>query len=90
MFTLDRNGKITYWNEQSEKLFGLSSKEVLGKFFGNTLDLFDKRFFESIKKDLEKEKIWKVIKEGIVVVKDGVARAAPCTKLEPNQPGFLG
>jgi PAS domain S-box-containing protein len=60
LFTLDRNGRIIYWNEQSEKLFGLSSKEVLGKFFGNTLELFDKRFFENIKKDLEKEKIWKV------------------------------
>jgi PAS domain S-box-containing protein len=60
LFTLDRNGKIIYWNEQSEKLFGLSGKEVLGKFFGNTLELFDKRFFETIKKDLEKEKIWKV------------------------------
>jgi PAS domain S-box-containing protein len=60
LFTLDQNGKIIYWNEQSEKLFGLPSKEVLGKFFGNTLELFDNRFFENIKKDLEKEKIWKV------------------------------
>ena len=60
LFTLDRNGKIIYWNEQSQKLFGLSSKDVLGKFFGSTLELFDKRFFENIKRDLEKEKIWKV------------------------------
>ncbi|MCW8804211.1 MAG: PAS domain S-box protein, partial [Ignavibacteriaceae bacterium] len=60
LFTLDKDGKIIYWDEQSELLFGLSSEDVLGKFFGSTLELFDKRFFESIKKDLEKEKIWKV------------------------------
>ena len=60
LFTLDKDGKIIYWDEQSELLFGLSSADVVGKFFGSTLELFDKRFFESIKKDLEKEKIWKV------------------------------
>lgn len=60
LFTLNRNGKIIYWDDQSEKLFGLSGKDVLGKFFGSTLELFDKEFFEDIKKDLEKEKIWKV------------------------------
>jgi imidazolonepropionase-like amidohydrolase len=38
----------------------------------------------------DKSRIWKVIKEGITVVEDGVARAAPSTKLEPNLPGFLG
>ena len=56
----DKDGKIIYWDEQSELLFGLSGEDVLGKFFGSTLELFDKRFFDSIKKDLEKEKIWKV------------------------------
>jgi PAS domain S-box-containing protein len=60
LFTLDKEGKIIYWDEQCELLFGLSDKDVLGKFFGSTLDLFDKGFFENIKKDLEKEKIWKV------------------------------
>jgi PAS domain S-box-containing protein len=60
LFTLDKEGKIIYWDEQCELLFGLSGKDVLGKFFGSTLELFDKRFFENIKKDLEKEKIWKV------------------------------
>ncbi|MCH7772991.1 MAG: PAS domain S-box protein [Bacteroidetes bacterium] len=60
LFVLDKEGKIIYWDEQSELLFGLSGKDVLGKFFGSTLELFDKRFFENIKKDLEKEKIWKV------------------------------
>jgi len=60
LFTLDKDGKIIYWDEQSELLFGLSGEDVLGKFFGSTLELFDKRFFDSIKKDLEKEKIWKV------------------------------
>ncbi len=60
LFVLDKEGKIIYWDEQSEMLFGLSGEDVLGKFFGSTLELFDKRFFENIKKDLEKEKIWKV------------------------------
>lgn len=60
LFSLDPEGKITYWDRQSELFFGLSSKEVLGRFFGTTLDLFDRRFFENIKNDLKKEKIWKV------------------------------
>jgi PAS domain S-box-containing protein len=60
LFTLDKEGKIIYWDEQSELLFGLAPNDVIGKFFGSTLELFDKRFFENIKKDLEKEKIWKV------------------------------
>jgi len=60
LFALDKEGKIIYWDEQSELLFGLPGEDVLGKFFGSTLELFDKKFFESIKKDLEKEKIWKV------------------------------
>jgi imidazolonepropionase-like amidohydrolase len=38
----------------------------------------------------EKARIWKVIKEGYIVVENGVSKAAPCTKLEPNLPGFLG
>jgi PAS domain S-box-containing protein len=60
LFALDRAGKIIYWNKQSEELFNLSANEVSGKFFGKVLDLFDERFFENIKRDLEKEKIWKV------------------------------
>lgn len=60
LFTLDRDGKIIYWDDQSEKLFGFKKEEVTGKFFGSTLELFDKRFFENIKKDLETEKIWKL------------------------------
>jgi PAS domain S-box-containing protein len=60
LFALDPDGKIIYWNEQSAGLFNLSAEEVTGKFFGTALDLFDTRFFENIKKDLIKEKIWKV------------------------------
>lgn len=60
LFTLDNDGKIIYWNDQSEKLFGFSKQELMGKFFGSALELFDKKFFDTIKKDLQKEKIWKV------------------------------
>ena len=60
LFALDNDGKIIYWDEQSEVLFNLSADEVSGKFFGNVLELFDTRFFENIKKDLVKEKIWKI------------------------------
>ena len=60
LFSLNLDGAITYWDEQSELLFGLSTQEVMGKFFGSALDLFDQRFFENIKNDLKKEKIWKV------------------------------
>ncbi|MGD8307536.1 MAG: PAS domain S-box protein, partial [Ignavibacteria bacterium] len=60
LFALDSDGKIIYWNKQSEELFDQSAEKVTGKFFGTALDLFDIRFFETIKKDLVKEKIWKV------------------------------
>ena len=60
LFALDNEGKIIYWDDKSEKLFGLDKQKVIGKFFGSTLELFDKRFFENIKKDLETERIWKL------------------------------
>jgi PAS domain S-box-containing protein len=60
LFALDTNGKIIFWDEQSEKLFNIKREDLLGKFFGSALELFDERFFETIKKDLQKEKIWKV------------------------------
>jgi PAS domain S-box-containing protein len=60
LFALDKDGKIIYWDEQSEVLFSSSKQDVLGKFLGSALELFDTRFFESIKNDLQKEKIWKV------------------------------
>ena len=60
LFALDNEGRIIYWDDQSEKLFGLDKQKVMGKFFGSTLELFDKRFFENIKKDLETERIWKL------------------------------
>lgn len=60
LFVLDKDGKIIFWDDQSEKMFGFSRQDVIGKFFGSTLELFDKRFFENIKKDLETERIWKL------------------------------
>jgi PAS domain S-box-containing protein len=60
LFALDNEGRIIYWDDQSEKLFGLDKQKVMGKFFGSTLELFDKRFFENIKKDLQTERIWKL------------------------------
>ncbi len=60
VFALDKDGKIIFWDDQSEKLFGLKRAEVMGEFFGSKMELFDKRFFDSIKRDLKKEKIWKV------------------------------
>ena len=68
-----------------DKLLGTVEKGKLAD-----LTIVDGDPLEDITVLQEKNKIWKVIKEGIVVVKEGVARAAPCTKLEPNQPGFLG
>ena len=38
----------------------------------------------------DKTRIWKVIKDGEVVVENGSSKARPCTKLVPNPPGFLG
>jgi imidazolonepropionase-like amidohydrolase len=37
----------------------------------------------------EKGRILRVIKDGVTVVENGVARPAKCSRLEPNPPGFM-
>jgi imidazolonepropionase-like amidohydrolase len=54
------------------------------------LTIVDGDPIEDIKILQEKARVWKVIKEGKVVVENGAAKAFPCTKLVPNPPGFLG
>lgn len=50
---LDRNGKILFWDAQSEKLFGLSSDKVKDKFIGEVFEAFNKEYFISLRTDIE-------------------------------------
>ncbi|MGN6194239.1 MAG: PAS domain S-box protein [Ginsengibacter sp.] len=51
--TLDIDGRIIHWNGSAERIFGYSSKEVIGK---SILILFEKEFAEKEKKILRKLK----------------------------------
>ena len=60
VFAVDSKGNILFWNKASESLFGYARSEVYGKFFGKVLDVFDTEYFEGIKNELNKFKIWKI------------------------------
>lgn len=60
VFAVASNGNIIFWNKASESLFGYARSEVFGKFFGKVLDVFDQEYFEGIKNELNKSKIWKI------------------------------
>ncbi|MBZ0198704.1 MAG: PAS domain-containing sensor histidine kinase, partial [Ignavibacteriaceae bacterium] len=59
VFAINASGEITFWNKASENLFGFSRSQVFGKFFGKVLSFFDYEYFESVKKELKRDLIWK-------------------------------
>jgi PAS domain S-box-containing protein len=60
IISVDLEGKIVSWNKGSEVLFGYSINEVINKFLGEALELFDKAYFDNIKEELNKNKFWKI------------------------------
>ena len=60
IIAIDEDGKVMLWNKASELLFGYSKEEVTGKFLGDALKLFDEAYFNNIKKELDKNKSWKI------------------------------
>ncbi len=45
---LNKNGRITFWNESASKVFGLTRSEVYGKFIGKIFPLIDEKYFEDL------------------------------------------
>jgi len=60
LIVVDIEGKIILWNKASETLFGHSRGDVLGKFLGKALGLFDEDYFNNIISELGKNKSWKI------------------------------
>ena len=57
---MDTIGNIIYWDEEAVKLFGHSTDEMKGKFFGETLKLFNEDYFKKIVEDLKLQKVWAI------------------------------
>lgn len=55
---LDKDGKITFWNESASKLFGLTRSEVYGKFIGKIFNQITPGYFEKLKAELAEQKLW--------------------------------
>ncbi len=60
LFVLDKNGNVIYWDNETEKLFNIKSKDIGGRFFGETLKLFNEDFFRKIIGDLAEQNVWKI------------------------------
>jgi two-component system sensor histidine kinase UhpB len=77
----DARGRITYWNQSAEILYGWSSMEALGKDLDQLVVPEDSRFrASSIRVELEKGQNW--VGEMVVRRRDG----APLTVLVTNAP----
>ncbi len=59
VFAINATGEIVFWNKASENLFGFTKSQVFGKFFGKVLSFFDYEYFESVKKELNRDSVWK-------------------------------
>lgn len=55
---LDAQGNINMWNQNAAKIFGYTKSEVFGKFIGRIITSVDEAYFENLKKDLLKTKLW--------------------------------
>ncbi|OGU36603.1 MAG: hypothetical protein A2315_00400 [Ignavibacteria bacterium RIFOXYB2_FULL_35_12] len=64
-FAVDMNGKVTYWNQASQDLFGYSEAQAKGKFFVRLIGITETNYFDDIKRRLAKSKqiesIFKII-----------------------------
>lgn len=55
---VNKNGRITFWNESSAKLFGLTKSEVFGKFIGKIFPVFEEKNFENFFKEIQENDGW--------------------------------
>lgn len=55
---LNKNGKITFWNESASKLFGLTRSEVYGKFIGKIFSSIDENYFIYLLTTVTENKTW--------------------------------
>jgi len=60
VFTLNGEGKITLWNDSAVRTFGNEAKDVLGKFVGSALGIFDEDYFKDVLSELIQKGEWKV------------------------------
>lgn len=56
---VNKNGKITFWNESASKLFGLTRSEVYGKSLGKIFPVIDEKYFEELKKNVQENGEWR-------------------------------
>lgn len=55
---LNLEGEIKFWNESSEKVFGVSRSEVYGKFINKIFPSITEEYFKILKKELMKNNSW--------------------------------
>ncbi|RKY94084.1 MAG: hypothetical protein DRQ01_03230, partial [Ignavibacteriae bacterium] len=60
LFAVDNAGNIIFWDDEAVKLFGHTTEEMRGKYFGEALKLFNEDYFRKILKDLKQQKIWEI------------------------------
>jgi PAS domain S-box-containing protein len=56
---VNKNGKITFWNESASNNFGLTRSEVFGKFLGKIFPAIDEKYFEELKEIVRANKEWR-------------------------------
>ena len=56
---VNKNGKITFWNESASKLFGLTRSEVYGKFLGKIFPRIDEKYFDELKNLVHANNEWR-------------------------------
>jgi PAS domain S-box-containing protein len=60
LFAVDNAGNIIFWDDEAVILFGHTAEEMRGKFFGETLKLFNEEYFRKILEDLKQRKVWEI------------------------------
>ena len=60
LFAVDSAGNIIFWDDEAVILFGHQAEEMMGKFFGEALKLFNEDYFKKILGDLKQQKVWEI------------------------------
>ena len=58
VISVSSTGKVKFWNESAENLFGVSKSEIYGKFISKVFPSITEEYFEILKKELIDNKIW--------------------------------